>query len=60
MFDYNICDTLMFDEMVQRIYMYLYMDVLCGKTRQKEAGILSPGQIFWAGYLQNIRPPKFG
>jgi hypothetical protein len=36
----------MFDEMVQRIYMYLYMDVLCGKTRQKEAEIHSPGWIF--------------
>jgi hypothetical protein len=56
MFDINIYDTLMFDEMVQIIYMFRVVVVLCGKTNQKEAGSTSPGRIFRAEYLQNIRP----
>ena len=38
LFDDNICDTLMFDEMVQIIYMVVAVVVLCGKTSQKAAG----------------------
>ena len=58
MFDDNICDTLMFDEMVQIIYMFVAVAISCGKTSQKAAGSNSPGRIFRAGYLQNIRPLK--
>jgi hypothetical protein len=59
-FDVNVCDTLMFDEVVQGLYRYMYMSDLCGKTSQKEAVTESPGRIIRAGYLQNIRPPNFG
>jgi hypothetical protein len=60
MFEVKICDTLMFDEMVQIIYMFVVVVVLCGKTRQKAAGSTSLGRIFRAEYLQNIRALKFG
>ena len=48
----------MFDEMVQIIYIFVAVVILCGKTSQKAAGSTSPGRIFRAGYLQNIRPLK--
>jgi hypothetical protein len=45
-FDVNVCDTLMFDEVVQGLYRYMYMSILCGKTSQKEAEKVSPGWKF--------------
>jgi hypothetical protein len=51
MFEVKICDTLMFDEMVQIIYMFVVVVVLCGKTRQKAAASTSPGRIIRTGYL---------
>jgi hypothetical protein len=53
-FDVNICDTLIFDEVVQDLYRYMYMSNLCEKTSQKKAETDSPGRII------NIRPPIFG
>ena len=59
-FGVNICDTLMFDEVVEDLYRYMNTGDLCGKKSQKKAEKDSPDRIIQAGYLQNIRPPKFG
>jgi hypothetical protein len=50
-FDVNVCDTLMFDEVVQDVYRYMNMCVSCVETRVKRqlkrtTRPDNPGRIF--------------